>query len=87
MIEQAYAERANSSDVRFGQLIAQARAERLATVDSEAAATQARVEQAEQEYLARQGQSQANDASTGDRSEPTPARVVDPNKLARPPGQ
>jgi hypothetical protein len=87
MIEQAYAERAGSSDVRFGQLIAQARAERLSTVDQEAAATQARVEQAEQEYLARQGASQANDASTQDRSEPQPTRVVDPNKLARPPGQ
>jgi len=50
MIEAAYEEKAGASSVRFAELIAQARAERLSTVDAEAAATQARVEQLEKEY-------------------------------------
>jgi hypothetical protein len=53
MIEAAYAERANSNTVRMAELVAQAREERLSTIDDEAAATQARVEQIEREYMAR----------------------------------
>lgn len=53
LIEQAYAEKANSSTVRFGELIAKAREERLSTIDTEAAATQARVELIEKEYMDR----------------------------------
>jgi hypothetical protein len=53
MIEAAYAERENSSSVRMAELVAQAREERLSTIDDEAAATQARVEQIEREYMAR----------------------------------
>ncbi len=47
MIEKAYAERAQGSDVRMAELIAAARDERLAEIDGEAAATQARVEELE----------------------------------------
>jgi hypothetical protein len=53
MIEAAYAERAAGSDVRFSQLIEQERAERLAEIDSEAAATQRRVEELERAYMER----------------------------------
>ncbi|MEL7445767.1 MAG: hypothetical protein AAGK02_08125 [Pseudomonadota bacterium] len=53
MIEAAYADRDASSQVRFAQLIEQARAERLSTIDVDAAAEQERVEQIEREYLER----------------------------------
>jgi len=53
MIEAAYAERENSNSVRMAELVAQAREERLSTIDAEAAATQARVEQIEREYMER----------------------------------
>ena len=49
MIETAYAEKANSSSVRFAELISQARQERLAKIDASSAATQARVEAIEKE--------------------------------------
>ena len=52
-IDAAYDEKAEGSDVRFGQLIEAARAERLSTIDADAAAEQARVEQIEREYLDR----------------------------------
>jgi hypothetical protein len=57
MIEAAYAEKANSSSIRFAQLIAQARQERLAKIDESTAATQARVEaiEKEQKRLVAQG--------------------------------
>jgi hypothetical protein len=85
-IEAAYAERKAGPSVRFSQLIAEARGQRLATIDAEAAATQARVEQAEQEYLQRLGREQERE----DARTPPPSsapQVVDPNKLARPPSQ
>lgn len=53
MIAAAYADRNNSSSVRFGQLIEAARAERLANIDELAAEEQERVEQIEREYLER----------------------------------
>ena len=53
MIEAAYEERANSTSVRMAELVAQAREERLSTIDEEAASTQARVEQIEREYMER----------------------------------
>jgi hypothetical protein len=52
-IEQAYAERRSGPGVRAGELIAAARDERLATIDEEAAATQARVEDLERQYMER----------------------------------
>lgn len=65
LIANAYAEKAQSSDVRFSELISAERQKRLSTIDVEAAATQARVEQAEREYEARQraNQGTADDAT------------------------
>lgn len=54
LIANAYAEKRESSDVRFSELIQAEREKRLATIDREAAETQGRVEQAEKEYEARQ---------------------------------
>lgn len=51
MIDAAYRARQEGSDVRFGQLIEEARAERLSTIDQEAAEEQARVEQLEKAYM------------------------------------
>ncbi|MGB3710934.1 MAG: hypothetical protein WA985_04535 [Erythrobacter sp.] len=53
LIDAAYADRAEGEAVRFSELIEQARQERLATIDSDAAAEQERVEQIEREYLQR----------------------------------
>jgi hypothetical protein len=61
LISNAYAEKAQSSDIRFSELIAAEREKRLATIDAEAAATQTRVEQAEREYQARQDARDAED--------------------------
>jgi len=52
-IDAAYAEKDQAEGVRFGQLIEQARQERLSTIDGDAAAEQSRVEQIEREYLER----------------------------------
>ena len=53
LIETAYAEKKNDPQIRFTELIAAERARRLATVDGDAAAEQARVEVIEREYDAR----------------------------------
>ncbi|WP_232367381.1 hypothetical protein [Altererythrobacter lutimaris] len=53
MIDAAYKDRSEASNVRFAQLIEQARAQRLSTIDEDAAAEQERVEQIEREYLER----------------------------------
>lgn len=66
IIDTAYAERRASSDVRFSQLIAEERERRLATVDADAAETQARVEDAERDYEARQrAQAEADATASG----------------------
>ncbi len=54
LIDQAYAEKRGESDVTFAKIIEDERGKRLATLDGDAAATQARVEQAEKDYEARQ---------------------------------
>jgi hypothetical protein len=51
MIDAAYGEKSEASGLRFAQLIAAERAERLSTIDEEAAETQARVEVLERAYL------------------------------------
>ena len=53
LIDAAYADRAEGENVRFSQLIEQARQDRLSTIDQDAAAEQERVEQIEREYLER----------------------------------
>ncbi len=49
LIEQAYAEKDSAPELRFSELIAAEREKRLATVDQEAAETQARVEELEKQ--------------------------------------
>ncbi|GGE03356.1 hypothetical protein GCM10011515_23720 [Tsuneonella deserti] len=53
LIDAAYADKREGADPRFSALIAAARAERLSTIDAEAAETQARVEQLEKQYMDR----------------------------------
>lgn len=53
LIDAAYAERRGGSNVRAAQLIEEARRERLSTIDADAAAEQARVEELERQYQAR----------------------------------
>lgn len=52
-IEAAYKDRSEADAVRFGLLIEQARAERLSTIDEDAAEEQSRVEMIEREYMER----------------------------------
>lgn len=73
MIEAAYEARATGSTARFGQLIAEARAERLATIDEDAAAEQERVEQIEREYMERLERERAAEVE----AEPLPAPAPD----------
>ena len=67
MIRNAYADKKASPSVRFGALIAAARAERLATLDSTAAEEQARVEAIEKEYMERLERDRAGEDATLDR--------------------
>lgn len=53
LINNAYAEKKQSSDVQFGKLIEEERAKRLKTIDADTAAEQARVEVLEKEYEAK----------------------------------
>jgi len=52
-IEAAYKDRAEADNVRFSLLIEETRAERLSTIDEDAAAEQERVEMIEREYMER----------------------------------
>jgi hypothetical protein len=52
-VEAAYKDKSEADAVRFGQLIEKARAERLSTIDTQAAAEQERVEMIEREYMQR----------------------------------
>ncbi|MFA7604111.1 MAG: hypothetical protein WCY29_13970 [Novosphingobium sp.] len=62
MIDKAYAEKGSDPSIRFSELIAAERARRLSTIDADAAAAQARVEQAEREYEARREAEQSGSA-------------------------
>lgn len=53
LLEQAYGEKREGSNVRFSELISAARAERLSEIDAVAAEEQERVEQIEREYMER----------------------------------
>ncbi|MBH0111494.1 hypothetical protein I5E68_00830 [Novosphingobium sp. YJ-S2-02] len=59
LLDKAAAERANGTDVKMSELIAEERAKRLSTIDSEAAEQQRRVEEAEEAYFAQQRRQQA----------------------------
>lgn len=65
MIRNAYADKKASPSVRFGALIAAARAERLSKIDASATEEQARVEALEKEYMERlkkEGEGEPNPA-------------------------
>ena len=68
LINAAYAEKKNNPDLRMSQLIAAERAKRLSTIDTDAAETQARVEQAEKEYLDREAAKQETTTTPADES-------------------
>ncbi|MXO91368.1 hypothetical protein [Pontixanthobacter aquaemixtae] len=76
LLEQAYGEKRNSSNVRFSELIAAARAERLSSIDAEAAAEQQRVEQIEREYMERL--EAERDAPTPDETAEESSNLPDP---------
>jgi len=80
MIEAAYQERATGSDVRAGELIAAAREERLSTLDAEAAATQARVEELERQYMERVEAEEAGEVAPRN-TDPSVPVVVDPSDI------
>ncbi len=75
LIDIAYGEKREASSVRFGQLIAEARAERLSTIDEDAAIRQAEVEAIEREYLERLERERA--APVGDETLDSPAATAD----------
>ncbi len=72
MIEAAYADRAEGENIRFSQLIEEARQERLSTIDEDAADEQSRVEQIEREYLERL-ERERNAPLPGEEAEAAPA--------------
>ena len=80
-INEAYQEKAESSDVRFSQLIAEERAARLATLDEEAAETQARVEELERAYMERLRREQAGETGPAEPIMPDDAETVNPADL------
>ncbi|WP_194146759.1 hypothetical protein [Aurantiacibacter suaedae] len=86
MIEAAYRERESGSDVRFSQLINEARQERLSEIDSEAAATQERVEQLERAYMERLEAERDEPLPDESDAEASP-QVVDPGAVPPPPGE
>ncbi len=81
IIEAAYAERRAGPSVRAAELIAQAREERLSTIDAEAAATQARVEELERQYLERVQKEDAGEVAPPSAPSGDPI-VVDPSDIA-----
>ncbi len=86
MIEQAYRERAEGTDVRMGELIATARGERLEGIDDEAAATQARVEELERAEFERRRVTQG-ELLPGEHKAEEEAEIVDPEAIpTAPPG-
>lgn len=63
LIDRAYAEKKNGSDVKFSELIQAEREKRLSTIDADAAEQQKRVEEAEKAYFdQRQRQEAEEDA-------------------------
>jgi hypothetical protein len=80
LIDAAYAEKKQSSDVHFGKLIEAERAKRLETVDEDAAAEQKRVESLEKAYDAKL----AKERAAGDAQ---PGAAPAPGALATPPAE
>ena len=79
MIAAAYEEKRTAPSVRASELIAEARSERLATIDAEAAATQARVEELERQYMERVQREEDGDAAPLPTPSSAPVVVVPAN--------
>ncbi|MCX7863518.1 MAG: hypothetical protein N2423_00550 [Novosphingobium sp.] len=77
MIETARAERLSDPSLRFSQLIAEEREKRLATIDSEAAEQQARVEEEERKYFERQQQEKEAGGSQAESGDGETQRATD----------
>lgn len=77
LIDQAYAEKKNGSDVRFGELIQKERERRLATIDVNAAEEQARVEAAEKAYLEQRQRQEAEQDAAAQAAGTGPAPLTD----------
>lgn len=75
-IHKAFAEKKMAPSVRFGELIAAAREARLSTIDADAAATQARVEVLEKQYMERQKAAEAKPVAP---PSPAPEAAPPPN--------
>ena len=80
LINSAYSEKKQASDVQFGKLIEEERARRLQTIDADTAAEQARVEVLEKEYEARLKRERDAEAAP-----PTAAPSAPAAPLAAPP--
>jgi hypothetical protein len=72
LVNRAYAEKRQSSDVQFGKLIEAERANRMQSIDSDTAAEQARVEVLEKAYEAKLAKERA--AETGSAQPPAPVQ-------------
>ena len=72
MIANAYADKAQGSEVRFSALVNQARSERLEGVDEEARIEQERVEMIEREYMERLERERAGEVAPVE-AEPLPS--------------
>lgn len=73
LINAAYAEKKQSSDVQFGRLIEEERAKRLQTIDADTAAEQARVEVLEKQYEEKLAKERATEDATAGPATPPPA--------------
>ncbi|WP_421836542.1 hypothetical protein [Novosphingobium sp.] len=73
LINSAYAEKKQSSDVQFGKLIEEERAKRLKTIDADTAAEQARVEVLEKEYEAKLKRERDGETKPAAPAAPSPA--------------
>lgn len=82
-IEANVEERENGPQRRYSEQIAEARAERLATIDADAAMTQLRVEAIEREYIARL-EAEREGPLPGEAEAPA-AEVVDPARVPQRP--
>jgi hypothetical protein len=73
LINSAYAEKKQASDVQFGKLIEAERAKRTQTIDADTAAEQARVEVLEKEYEAKLKRERDGETQPGVSAAPAPA--------------
>lgn len=78
LINQAYAEKKQSSDVRFGKIIEEEREKRLSTIDQDTAAEQARVEELEKQYEAKKAAEQDAKPATNANGESGDAPLPQP---------